>query len=133
MTKFGKSVIVSLHAGKLEFRIAVKERAPWTVRKKDFRIDAVSVQRFEPVRRIVYLEWNFLPTLGIVASVSHRRRTVADVASLDLAVDHPALDGKIKLFFPDFDDMGHAISPFGSRHPTRIGVFAELPVGIRAD
>jgi hypothetical protein len=52
---------------------------------------------------------------------------------LDLAVHRPALDGKIELFFPDLDDMGHPISPFTSRHPAPIGIFAELAVGIGAD
>ena len=131
--KFGERVVIGPDAVKLELRVAVEESATRSVGKQNFGIDPVPVQRFEATRGIVNFQRHFLPALWIVAPLFHRRRTITNVAALNLAVDDPALDRKRKLVFPHLDQVWDFFSPLLLGHAACIGVLAKLAVRIGTD
>src|SRR5688500_14855765 len=130
---FRKRIVVGPHAVELEFRVVIEKSSARTVGKQNLPIDPIAIQSFEALRGLIDRARHFLPTLRIVAAFIHRRRAIADIPTLNLAIDDPALDRIGKFLIPHFDDMRNPVSPLLLGHASRIGVFAELSVRIRAD
>src|SRR5205807_5635063 len=83
-----------------------------TVRIEHFAVDAIVIQGFQSLGRIVDDPRHFFPAPRIVTpfdTTLHRRRAVAYPFATDLAIDHPAVNGLT--VFVHFHDLRNPITP----------------------
>jgi hypothetical protein len=100
-----------LDAGHLELRVGLGEVEPLhrRVREEHLGIDPVAVKRLQAGRRVIDPRGHLFPARRRLLTVGHRRRAVDYRATLDLAVEAPALDLPPVVF--DLDDLGDAVTP----------------------
>src|SRR5437867_1901001 len=129
-------VVVGLHARNFESGVGLKkgEIGNGAIRIEDFPVDAVLIQGFQSLGRIVDDLRHFFPPAWIVTALDatlHSRGAVANPLATHLAVDHPAVDGLSVLHY--FDDLRYSIAPLIFRHPLRPSVAVELSVGVATE